>query len=335
MTAYQPKSMLVTGGAGFIGANFIRHVLKHHQDICIVNLDKLTYAASLDHLRDLSDHSRYHFIQGDINDMKLVQHMLQHHHVDTIVHFAAESHVDRSIASPATFVETNVLGTFNLLQAAYHHWFHVEECEPEHCRFHHVSTDEVYGSLNINEPKFNEKTAYQPRSPYAATKAGSDHLVKAYYHTYGLPITLSHCSNNYGPYQHTEKFIPTIIRACLNWQPIPIYGQGKNIRDWLYVEDHCTGIMKIIEAGKNGESYDMGGDNEWENMKLATYICEQMDKLKPRKESYKSLLQFVTDRPGHDFRYAIDSTKIKSELSWKPQETFASGIAKTIAFYIS
>ncbi len=334
MTSYQPHSMLVTGGAGFIGANFIRHVLTHEPNIHIVNLDKLTYAGSLNNLNDLPHPERYHFIRGDITDAPLIHHVLQHHHIDTIVHFAAESHVDRSITGPAPFVETNVMGTFVLLEAARHHWFEVEECEPSHCRFHHISTDEVYGSLASNDPRFTEKTPYQPRSPYSATKASSDHLVHAYHHTYGLPITLSNCSNNYGPYQHVEKFIPTVIRSCLNQQAIPIYGKGKNIRDWLYVDDHCRGIMAIIKQGIVGENYNIGGDNEWENIALARTICEQMDKLFQRGKSHLSLLEFVTDRPGHDFRYAIDSSKIKNELDWKPQESFASGLKKTIEFYL-
>lgn len=329
---YQPRSMLVTGGAGFIGANFIRHVLAHEPNIHIINLDKLTYAGSLDYLKDLPQ-NRYHFIRGDITDAAQVRHLLQHNHIDTIVHFAAESHVDRSIAGPADFVQTNLLGTFTLLEAARHHWFEVENSEPAHCRFHHISTDEVYGSLNSNDPGFTENTPYDPRSPYSATKAGSDHLINAYYHTYGLPVTISNCSNNYGPYQHAEKFIPTIIRSCLNWQRIPVYGNGKNIRDWLYVEDHCRGILQIIKQGKMGDKYNLGGNNEWENIALARLICDAFDKLIPRNESYSSLLEFVTDRPGHDFRYAIDSSKIKRELDWEPKETLESGLKKTIEFY--
>jgi len=334
MTSYQPRSMLVTGGAGFIGSNFIRHVLTHEANINIVNLDKLTYAGSLDNLNDLPHSERYHFIRGDITDTPLLRHVLQHNHIDTIVHFAAESHVDRSITGPAAFVETNIMGTFILLESARHYWFNIEECDPSERRFHHISTDEVFGSLTNKDPRFTEKTAYQPRSPYSATKAGSDHLVQAYYHTYGLPITLSNCSNNYGPYQHAEKFIPTVIRSCINQQPIPIYGNGKNIRDWLYVEDHCRGIMTILKQGVIGESYNIGGDNEWENIELARYLCEQMNKLVPNDKSYSRLLEFVTDRQGHDFRYAIDSAKMKNKLGWAPQETFASGIKKTIEFYL-
>jgi len=334
MNVYQPHTLLVTGGAGFIGANFIRHVLTHEPNMNIINLDKLTYAGSLNHLMDLPHKERHHFIQGDINDSHLIAHVLQHHHIDTIVHFAAESHVDRSIAGPEAFVKTNLNGTFTLLQAALHHWFEIEKCEPTQCRFHHISTDEVYGSLQTNDAKFTELTPYDPRSPYSATKAGSDHLVNSYYHTYGLPITLSNCSNNYGPYQHAEKFIPTVIRACLNEQPIPIYGHGKNIRDWLYVDDHCRGILQIIKYGKVGDRYNLGGNNEWENIALARYICEQLDILRPSKTSYTSLLQFVTDRKGHDFRYAIDASKIKNTLGWEPNETLESGMQKTLAFYL-
>jgi dTDP-glucose 4,6-dehydratase len=326
--------MLITGGAGFIGANFIRFVLSNEPDIQIINLDKLTYAGSLNNLQNLPNEKRHHFIQGDISDAALVKHVLHHHHIDTIVHFAAESHVDRSIASPADFVTTNVTGTFVLLEAAYEHWFKTAKFTPDKCRFHHISTDEVFGSLQLNDPLFTEKTPYQPRSPYSATKASSDHLVQAYHHTYGLPITISNCSNNYGPYQHQEKFIPTVIRQCLAQQAIPIYGNGSNIRDWLYVEDHCRAIMQIIGNGRVGESYNIGGNNEWENIALARYICEQLDEIKPAEQSYTSLLKFVTDRPGHDFRYAIDTTKINKELSWSPKETLASGIKKTISFYI-
>jgi dTDP-glucose 4,6-dehydratase len=334
MKPYQARSMLVTGGAGFIGSNFIRHVLSTTPDIRIINLDKLTYAGSLKNLDNLPHAERHHFIQGDIADATLVNHLLTHHHIDTIVHFAAESHVDRSITGPADFIQTNMVGTFILLEAARHHWLNIEKRDAEHCRFHHISTDEVFGSLQTHDPLFTEKTAYQPRSPYSASKAGSDHLVNAYYHTYGLPITLSNCSNNYGPYQYSEKLIPTIIRSCLAEQSIPIYGNGKNIRDWLYVEDHCRAIMQIIERGRIGENYNIGGNNEWENLALAKFICQQLDILKPGKRPYSSLLSFVTDRPGHDFRYAIDTSKIKHELSWEPKESLETGVKKTLSFYI-
>jgi len=331
---YQPRSILVTGGAGFIGSNYIHYALKHDPHLKIINLDNLTYAGNLNNLKSLSHPNRHHFICGDIKDASLVKHVLQNHYVDTIVHFAAESHVDRSIENPAAFVETNLLGTFILLEAARHHWFEVENCEPQDCRFYHVTTDEVYGSLELDDPLFTEKTSYNPRSPYSATKAGSDHLVNSYFHTYGLPTIISNCSNNYGPYQHSEKFIPTVIRACINWQKIPIYGNGKNIRDWLYVEDHCSGIMHLLQHGKVGEKYNLGANNEWENLKLAKYICAQFDQIKPRSEPYTSLLEFVTDRAGHDFRYAIDSGKIENELGWKANTTMEDGIKKTIKFYL-
>lgn len=330
---YQPRSMLVTGGAGFIGANFIRYVLATDPTIKIINLDKLTYAGTLDNLKNLPNAQNHHFIQGDICDAKLVRHLLQHNHIDTIVHFAAESHVDRSISGPSAFIETNINGTFALLEAARHHWFEVEKVEPTHCRFHHISTDEVYGSLSLTDPRFTESTPYDPRSPYSSSKASSDHLVNAYHHTYGLPITLSNCSNNYGPLQHAEKFIPTVIRSCLQFQPIPIYGNGKNIRDWLYVDDHCEAILKIIKEGKVGQRYNVGGNNEWENLAIAKLICARFDEIMPRSESYASLLKFVTDRPGHDFRYAIDTNFIDRELQWQPSETLESGMEKTIAFY--
>lgn len=331
MPNFTPRNLLVTGGAGFIGANFIRHVLANYPNIKIINLDKLTYAGSLENLKDLPNAKHHHFVQGDICDKNLVAHLLLHHHIDTIVHFAAESHVDRSIDAPADFITTNILGTFTLLEAARHYWQEYFKMDATHCRFHHISTDEVYGSLQPSDAAFTETTRYDPSSPYSASKAGSDHLVQAYHRTYGLPVTLSNCSNNYGPYQHAEKFIPTVIRSCLNWQPIPIYGSGKNIRDWLYVEDHCRAIMAVLERGKIGESYNIGGNNEWENLTLATYICEQLDKMHPQKESHKTLLKFVADRPGHDFRYAINSEKIMQELGWKPEETLESGIKKTIS----
>lgn len=335
MSIYQPQSMLVTGGAGFIGSNFIRHVLANNTDINITNLDKLTYAGTLDNLKDLPHADRHHFIQGDICDANLVRHILQHHHIDTIVHFAAESHVDRSISSPQSFIETNVMGTFTLLEAARHHWFDIENKQKEQCRFHHISTDEVYGSLQPDDPAFSESTAYQPRSPYSASKAGSDHLVHAYHHTYGLPATISNCSNNYGPHQHEEKFIPTIIRSCLTSQSIPVYGKGKNIRDWLYVDDHCRAIMSILNNGTVGETYNIGGNNEWENMALVKLICRYIDKNHPQKQHSESLITFVTDRPGHDFRYAINDSKLRQQLGWQPHETLESGIKKTIPFYIN
>lgn len=334
MHNYLPRTMLVTGGAGFIGANFIHHVLKHYPSISIINLDNLTYAGSLNNLQNLPDPGRHHFIKGDIQNKELVSQLLEKHTIDTIVHFAAESHVDRSIASPATFIQTNILGTFTLLEAARHYWLAKQQWNHTQCRFHHISTDEVFGSLNNDSSLFTETTPYQPRSPYSASKASSDHLVNAYHHTYGLPITLSNCSNNYGRFQHLEKFIPTVIRSCIERQAIPVYGNGRNIRDWLYVDDHCSGIMSIITRGKIGESYNLGGNNEWENIRLATTICEQMDKLYPQQKSYASLISYVTDRKGHDFRYAIDNSKMKKELGWSPKENIETGLLKTIAYYL-
>lgn len=332
---YHPKKMLVTGGAGFIGANFIRYVLAHEPLIEIINLDKLTYAGNLNNLNDLPDAHRHHFIQGDIRDAVLVKEILTKHEIDTIVHFAAESHVDRSIASPEEFVSTNVMGTFTLLDAARRYWLDTKKLDASSCRFHHISTDEVYGSLKPSDPLFTEKTPYEPRSPYSASKAASDHFANAYYHTYGLPITLSNCSNNYGPYQHHEKLIPTIIRSCLQNSPIPIYGNGKNIRDWLYVDDHCSGILAILKSGKIGENYNIGGINEWENIELAKYICAQMDKVVPREKPYAELITYVGDRMGHDFRYAIDASKMKEQLSWVPSETVETGMEKTIQYYLT
>lgn len=324
---HQPRNMLVTGGAGFIGANFVRFVLKN-ETCTVINLDKLTYAGTCDNLVNLPHPNRHQFIKGDIANTSLVEKLFKEYDIDTVVHFAAESHVDRSIQDPSTFLSTNVLGTYTLLEVARKYWR-----GDSACRFHHISTDEVFGSLDHNSPAFTETHAYQPRSPYSATKAAADHLVNAYYHTYGLPVTLSHCSNNYGPYQHEEKFIPTIIRACLNWQTIPVYGSGKNVRDWLYVEDHCEGIMKILKEGQIGRCYNMGGNNEWDNLSLARFICDRMDNLLQPYQSHHSLLKFVKDRPGHDFRYAISIERIHQELQWSPKESFDSGIQKTIYFY--
>jgi len=334
MNTYQPHSMLVTGGAGFIGANFIRYVLTHRPAIQIINIDKLTYAGSLENLQHLPRTANYHFVQGDIIDRELIESIFKSHDIDTVVHFAAESHVDRSIAGPAAFIETNIQGTFTLLETAREEWLNRKKYSSTACRFHHISTDEVFGSLAFDAPSFTETSRYLPRSPYSASKAAADHLVHAYYHTYGLPMTLSNCSNNYGPYQHKEKFIPTVIAACLNEQPIPIYGLGKNIRDWLYVEDHCRGILRILEQGQVGESYGLGGNNEWENLTLARYICDKFDVLKPLSRPYAELITSVTDRAGHDFRYAINTTKIKEHLQWTPLESFSTGIDKTIQYYL-
>ena len=325
--------MLVTGGAGFIGANFVHHLLSAYPDLRIVNLDKLTYAGSKSRLSGLPNAAHHHFVEGDIGDVELLAGLLRDFSVDTVVHFAAESHVDRSIEGPAVFVETNVLGTYNLLHCAKEYWLAEKEFAPHQCRFHHISTDEVYGSLDPTADAFTEQHAYQPNSPYAATKAGSDHLVRAYAHTFGLPVTLSNCSNNYGPRQHREKFIPTVINACLSRQPIPVYGDGSNIRDWLYVDDHCAGIDAIIRHGAPGGTYNIGGNNERSNIDIAGTICALFDDLLPEKGAHAPLISFVADRPGHDWRYAIDTGKIKRELGWEARESFSSGLRKTIEFY--
>ena len=330
---YQFRNVLVTGGAGFIGSNFIRYLLATDPAVIIYNLDVLTYAGSPKNIENLSDPERHTFIQGDICDKQLVTDILQRYAIDTIVHFAAESHVDRSIQGPAPFIQTNVVGTFTLLEAARQYWQQQKSWGPAQCRFHHISTDEVYGSLTAADAPFTEQTPYAPNSPYSASKAGSDHLVRAYFHTYQLPVTLSHCSNNYGPYQHAEKLIPTIIRACQNSQPIPIYGDGTNVRDWLYVEDHCAGIIKILQEGKIGEAYNLGGNNQMSNLDVAKHVCDSMDRLYPQSQPYSKLIQFVADRPGHDWRYAIDTHKIKLNLNWQPRELFFQGLEKTIEFY--
>ena len=307
--------LLITGGAGFIGSNFIHHILKTYPDYEVVNLDALTYAGNLKNLKEVENDPRYKFVKGDICDAKLVDELVRN--VDIIVHFAAESHVDRSILDSEAFIRTNVIGTHTLLEAAR---------KTENKRFHHVSTDEVFGSLEPTDAAFNEKTSYDPRSPYSASKAGSDHLVRAYFHTYGLPVTISNCSNNYGPYHFPEKIIPLTITNLMEGKKIPIYGDGSAIRDWLHVEDHCRAIDAIIHAGKIGETYCVGGDGEKTNLELVKTIL----KLMCRDESW---LEYVEDRKGHDMRYAIDFSKIKNELGWEPQITFEEGIKKTVAWF--
>ncbi len=331
---YLPRKMLVTGGAGFIGCNFIRFMLKAHPGLEIVNLDKLTYAGSLDNLRDLPDNSRHVFVKGDICDRSLVERILREHQADTIVHFAAESHVDRSIKGPARFIQTNLVGTFTLLECARKFWLGEKGWGRDECRFHHISTDEVYGSLGPDDPPFEETTPYAPNSPYSASKAGSDHLVRAYHRTYGLPVTTTNCSNNYGPYQHIEKFIPTVIRSCLEGKEIPVYGDGTNRRDWLYVEDHCSGIDAVIRKGAVGETYNMGGGHECSNIDIAHRICSILDGLRPGGAPHERLITFVKDRPGHDWRYAINAGKIARDIGWHPGETFETGIRKTVEWYI-
>ena len=326
--------MLVTGGAGFIGANFVRYMLESDSKIRLVNLDLLTYAGSSDNLRDLPDESRHEFIHGDIRDRELAERILRDHDIDTIVHFAAESHVDNSIRGPEVFVRTNVLGTFVLLDAARTIWQSEKGWTERDCRFHHISTDEVYGTLSAGDEPFCETTAYAPNSPYSASKAASDHFVRAYFHTYGLPVTTTNCSNNYGPFQHREKFIPTVIAACRNQTSIPVYGDGSNIRDWLYVTDHCSGIDAVIRRATPGSVYNIGGLNEGSNIDICRHICRLMDEYEPKSRPHESLISFVTDRPGHDWRYAINAEKIRDHLGWSPSETFETGIRKCIEWYL-
>jgi dTDP-glucose 4,6-dehydratase len=331
-TRHTPRSVLVTGGAGFIGANFVEWLLANDPGVRVTTLDSLTYAGSLDNLRSVMPNERHTFVHGDITDAPLVNQLMRE--ADTVIHFAAESHVDRSITGPAAFISTNVVGTFTMLEAARTAW--LIDGAAKDVRFHHVSTDEVFGSLGEGDAPFSETTAYSPNSPYSASKAGSDHLVRAYHHTYGLPVTITNCSNNYGPYQHLEKFIPTVIRSALAEKPIPIYGAGLNIRDWLYVTDHCRAIDTVVRSGENGETYLVGGKSERRNIDIARQICGILDDVMPRQEGrYADLLTSVTDRLGHDFRYAIDSSRIEAELGWKPLESFESGIRKTVEWYQS
>lgn len=329
------NKVLITGGAGFIGSNYVQYILEDSNDEIFV-LDKLTYAGDLRNLESISNYSNYNFIKGDICDEKLVRDLFRQHQFNKVVHFAAESHVDNSITGPSAFIQTNILGTFNLLQAAYQLWMdgpNKLRSEFKMSRFLHISTDEVYGTLG-ETGLFTENTPYAPNSPYSASKASSDFIVRSYFHTYGLPVVTTNCSNNYGPNQHKEKLIPTIIRKAISGEPIPIYGDGKNVRDWLYVNDHCTGIKLALETGKLGETYNIGGRNERENLYIAYAICDLLNEMKPKKESYRAQIEFVTDRPGHDFRYAIDASKIEAELNWKAEENFESGIKKTIAWYL-
>ncbi len=332
------RSILITGGAGFIGSNFVPYFCKKYPDYQIINLDKLTYAGNLDNLKECADFDNYVFIQGDICDQELVASLFEKYNVSGVIHFAAESHVDNSIKGPAAFINTNINGTFNLIETARRFWME----EPfkfkagcENNRFHHISTDEVYGTLG-ETGFFTENTAYAPNSPYSASKASSDFIVRAYHHTYGMNVTTSNCSNNYGPKQHDEKLIPHIIKMALEEKNLPVYGQGLNIRDWLYVLDHCKAIDLIYHKGISGETYNIGGHNERNNITIVNTICDILDELKPRanKRSYKELIAFVKDRPGHDLRYAIDPDKIVKNLGWQPDETFDTGIVKTVKWYL-
>ncbi len=326
------QNILVTGGAGFIGANFVRYLLKAEPEAQVYNLDALTYAGSLENLKGLPDEKRHTFIQGDICDEALVLRLLREYAIDTIVHFAAETHVDRSIYGPAAFVQTNVIGTFTLLEAAKTVWS--ESGGFSGRRFHHVSTDEVFGSLAPEEPAFSETTPYDPRSPYSASKASSDHLVRAYFHTYGLPVTMTNCSNNYGPFQFPEKLIPLMVLNAVQGKPLPIYGDGKQIRDWLYVEDHCEAIYRVVKNGKLGETYNVGGGNQPYNIDLVKEICSILDELRPAGAPHARLMTHVQDRPGHDRRYAMDITKIRRELGWAPRHDLESGMRVTVQWYL-
>jgi dTDP-glucose 4,6-dehydratase len=332
-------SILVTGGAGFIGANFVLDWVKRSDEI-VINLDKLTYAGNLDNLSSLEGNVRHVFVRGDIGDTGLVTSLLAAHKPRAVVNFAAESHVDRSIHGPGEFIQTNIVGTFHLLESVRAYWSGLDRESKQQFRVMHVSTDEVYGSLAPQAPAFSETNRYEPNSPYAASKAASDHLVRAYHQTYGLPVLTTNCSNNYGPYQFPEKLIPLCILNAFAGKPLPLYGDGKQIRDWLYVKDHCSAICRVLEAGRIGEVYNIGGSNEKTNIEIVHTVCDILDELTPPATrhlpfaSYRSLITFVTDRPGHDRRYAIDASKLARELGWKPEETFGSGIRKAVMWYL-
>lgn len=333
------KFILVTGGAGFIGSNFIPYFLESRPGVSLVNLDALTYAGDEKNLSEVAKHPRYSFMEGDICDRGLIEALFLKYDFKGVIHFAAESHVDNSISHPDAFMQTNIIGTFNLLDVAKRHWMAAPGIYKEaykDCRFHHVSTDEVYGTLG-KEGLFSEKTPYAPNSPYSASKASSDFIVRSYHHTFGMNVVTTNCSNNYGPKQHDEKLIPTIIRKALDGDAIPIYGDGSNVRDWLYVLDHCKGICLAYEKGRSGETYNIGGRNERNNLYIAQKVCELLDEKYPRAEgaSYKELISYVKDRAGHDFRYAIDASKIENELAWKADENFETGIEKTIDWYLN
>lgn len=330
--------ILVTGGAGFIGSAVVRHIIRDTQD-SVVNLDKLTYAGNLESLVDVADSDRYYFEQVDICDRTELDRVFSEHQPDMVMHLAAESHVDRSIDGPAAFIETNVMGTYHLLEAARQYWSSLEEANKSAFRFHHISTDEVYGDLEGADDLFTETTSYAPSSPYSASKASSDHLVRAWQRTYGLPTLVTNCSNNYGPYHFPEKLIPLMILNALDGKPLPVYGDGMQIRDWLFVEDHARALYKVVTEGEIGETYNIGGHNEKANIEVVKTICALLEELRPDKpagvESYESLITYVKDRPGHDVRYAIDATKIAQELNWTPEETFESGIRKTVEWYLN
>lgn len=328
------NTIVVTGGAGFIGSNFVNTWVKLGLGK-VVNLDKLTYAGNLGNLADIQDNDDHIFLQADIGDKEFVADLLKKHQPKAVINFAAESHVDRSIHAPGEFIQTNIVGTFNLLEEARAYWNGLNDDDKKDFRFLHVSTDEVYGSLTASDPAFKETNSYEPNSPYSASKAASDHLVRAYHHTYGMPMLTTNCSNNYGPYHFPEKLIPLVIHNALNGKDLPIYGDGSNVRDWLYVEDHCSAIRRVLEAGEIGETYNIGGWNEMSNLEVVNTLCDMLDQQRPKDAgSYRDQITYVTDRPGHDQRYAIDATKIERELGWKPAETFETGIQKTVAWYL-
>ena len=325
--------ILVTGGAGFIGSNFVLDWLAAGGEP-VVNLDKLTYAGNLANLASLAGDARHRFVRGDIGDRALVEKLLAEHQPRAIVHFAAESHVDRSIHGPGDFVQTNMVGTFELLEAARAYWSSLQAEARERFRFLHVSTDEVYGTLGATDPAFSETTPYAPNSPYSASKAGSDHLVRAYHHTYGMPTVTTNCSNNYGPYQFPEKLVPLMIANALDGKPLPVYGDGKQVRDWLYVGDHCEAIRTVLAKGRVGETYNIGGNSEKFNIDVVHALCDALDAIRPREGGHRALITYVKDRPGHDRRYAIDASKIRRELGWSPRETFETGLARTVRWYL-
>lgn len=331
------KTVLVTGGAGFIGSNFIRFLLQAEPDIQVINLDVLSYAGSPENLKDLPFPERHTFVRGDICDRPLVDHLFHLHKIDTVVHFAAETHVDRSILYPDQFLRTNVVGTFTLLDAARQYWLSENALPANDIRFHHISTDEVYGTLKPNDPAWTEMTPYAPSSPYSASKAASDHYVRAYGHTYGLPYSITNCTNNYGPYQFPEKLIPLMILNAMDGKPLPIYGDGGQIRDWLFVEDHCEAIWMVLRKGRSGQTYNIGAGSQPTNLEVVQHLCAALDELLPRSPfvPHSSLMRSVPDRPGHDRRYAIDITKIKIQLGWQPKQSLGSGLQKTIQWYLS
>jgi len=326
--------ILVTGGAGFIGSAVIRHIIKNTNDL-VVNLDKLTYAGNLESLTDIENSDKYSFEQVDICNRGELDRVFAQHKPDAVMHLAAESHVDRSIDGPAAFIETNIVGTYTLLEATRQYWLTLNEQAKSAFRFHHISTDEVYGDLEGTTDLFTETTSYEPSSPYSASKASSDHLVRAWLRTYGLPTVITNCSNNYGPYHFPEKLIPLVILNALEGKPLPIYGKGNQIRDWLYVEDHARALYKVVTTGEVGETYNIGGHNEKQNIEVVETICEILNELVPQQTDYKEQITFVKDRPGHDMRYAIDASKIERELGWVPQETFETGLRKTVEWYLS